>query len=82
MSTFINKTIIHFINSGRYGAITTGVAVIAAILLLILLIEKVLFDAYHGDQKAEKTNNFRVGIWPLLFTLAMLTVMRFLELLL
>lgn len=79
MSAFVNKTITRLIQTSPYGALSNGIAVVMVVLLLVLLAEKVLLDAYHGPEGSNRTRGFNLAVWPLLFALVIFTVMRFIQ---
>jgi hypothetical protein len=79
MSAYINNTITKLIQSSAYGSLSNGIAVVAVVLLLFLLTEKVLLEAYQGKTNTRKTQGFNLAIWPLLFSLVIFTVMRFMQ---
>ncbi len=81
MSTLINLTTTLSINTPLYGALSDGIAIISIVLLLILLVERILLEAYEGDTAKGKTYAFTVLIWPLLFVVATTTFLRFAQVL-
>ncbi len=81
MTTFINYIIYRFLSSSNFGALTDGIAVIVAAILLILLIEKVLLDAYEGKSIENKTEAFTIITVPLLFVMSVIVFLRIAQIL-
>jgi hypothetical protein len=59
--------------------LSDGIAVISIGLLLTLLIEKVLLDAYEGDPDESKAHAFKVVIMPMLFVLTAIVFLRIVQ---
>jgi hypothetical protein len=76
MTTIINYVTTNFTGSTPYGAISNGMATIAAVLLLGLLIEKVLLDAYEGRLIEHRTHAFMVVIAPFIIVMAVIVYLR------
>ncbi len=76
MSTIINYVTLNFTNSSKYSAISNGMAVITVILLLVLLIEKVMFDAYEDRPIEHKTQAFLIVILPFLIAMSVVIFLR------
>jgi hypothetical protein len=81
MSTLVNSFITKFIAASPHGALTNGMAVIAVVMLLTLLVEKVLLDAYEGRPIEHKTPAFAIVTLPLLFVMAVVILLRLAQIL-
>ncbi len=81
MSTFTNQVIANFALSQSFAALSEGIAVVVAIVLLVLLIEKVMLDAYEGKSDENKTYGFTLIIFPLIFVMVAVTFMRMAQIL-
>ena len=81
MTAILNNLINQQISSSAYGAISTSLGVIAVVLLIVLLIERVLLDAYAGDRLGERLRVFNIAVLPLLIALAVIVTMRFIQIL-
>ncbi len=81
MSTFVNSFITRYIATSPQGALTNGMAVIAVGVLITLLVEKVLYDAYEGKPIDHKTPAFAATILPLLFVMAVVVLLRLAQIL-
>lgn len=81
MTAILNNVINQQISSSAFGAISTSLGVIAVVLLLVLLIERVLLDAYAGERLGERLRAFNIAVLPLLIALAVIVIMRFIQIL-
>ena len=81
MTAILNNLINQQISSSAYGAISTSLGVIAVVLLIVLLIERVLLDAYAGERLGERLRVFNIAVLPLLIALAVIVTMRFIQIL-
>jgi len=81
MTTIINIITTTFLSSSSNGAVYDEIAVIAVTLLLTLLIEKVLLDAYEGRPIEYKTHAFSIVILPLLFVMVVIAFFRIAQIL-
>ena len=76
MTTIVNLVTSNFISSTNYGAITNGISGLVVGILLFLLVEKVLLDAYAGRPNEHRTVAFTVAILPLLFVMLAVILLR------
>ncbi len=76
MTTIINYITTNFSSSTPYSAISNGMAVITVILLLVLLVEKVMFDAYEDRPIEHKTQAFLIVILPFLIAMSVVIFLR------
>ncbi len=81
MTTILNSFTTLYARSSPYRPLTDGMAVIAAVLLLIFLIEKVLLDAFEGKPVEYKTQVFAVVVVPFLFVMASVIFLRMAQIL-
>ena len=81
MTAILNNVINQYISSSAYGAISTSLGVIAVVLLLVLLIERVLLDAYFGERSRKRLWVFNIATLPLLLAFAVIVIMRFIQIL-
>ncbi len=81
MTTIINLITTNYARLSPYRALTDGMAVLAVVVLLTLLVEKVLFDAYEGKPIEYKTNAFLVVTLPLLIVMAAVIFLRMAQIL-
>jgi hypothetical protein len=81
MTTIINFITTNFTSSSPYSAISNGMAVISVALLLTILIEKVLLDAYEDRSIEYKTPAFLIIILPFLFVLVIVVFLRMAQIL-
>jgi hypothetical protein len=76
MTSIINYITTNFTSSSPYSAISNGMAVICVALLVVLLVEKVLLDAYEDRATEHKTQAFISSILPLIIVLAIVMFLR------
>ncbi len=76
MTTIINSVITNYITTSSYSVILDGVAVMVIGILLVLLVEKVMLDAYEGTPHEQNTMAFTTVILPLLFVMMIVIVLR------
>lgn len=76
MTTIINYITTNFTSSSPYSAISNGMAIICVVLLVVLLVEKVLLDAYEDRAIEYKTQAFITMLVPLLIVLATVVFLR------
>ncbi len=81
MAAYFNQSISRFINLSSYSVLTNGIAVLVVLILLVMLIEKVLLDAYSGNPDEHKTLAFTVGIIPLAAVVVVLVFLRMAQIL-
>ena len=81
MTTIINYITTNFTSSTPYSAISNGMAVISIVLLLGLLIEKVLLDAYEDNSTKNNPQVFLVVLLPFLFVLVTIVFLRMAQIL-
>ena len=81
MTAILNNVINQQVSSSAYGAISTSLGVIAVVLLLVLLIERVLLDAYFGERLGKRLRVFNIATLPLLLAFAVIVIMRFIQIL-
>jgi hypothetical protein len=81
MTTIINYITTNFTSSTPYSAISNGMAIISVALLVVLLIEKVLLDAYEDKVVEYRTKAFVSTILPLLIVLAIVVFLRMAQIL-
>ncbi len=76
MTTFVNFVTANFVSSTSYGAITNGISVLAVVILLTMLVEKVLIDAYEGRPNEQRSVGFTSIIIPMLCVMLVIIVLR------
>jgi hypothetical protein len=76
MTTITNFITTKYLSSSSYGTIIGGISVLVIALLIVLLVEKVLLDAYEGNPKEKQTITFTVVILPLIFALVITSILR------
>jgi hypothetical protein len=81
MTVLVTKATIQLILTSQYGPLSNGLGVIAIILLLLLLFERVLLEAFLGKPNPKILQVFHVAVIPLLIILGMLVGLRFAALL-
>jgi hypothetical protein len=81
MTAILNNVINQHISSSAFGAISTYLGLIAVVLLLLLLIERVLLDAYIGERLGKRLRVFNIATLPLLIAFAVIVIMRFIQIL-
>jgi hypothetical protein len=81
MTTIINTITTTFITSTPYSAISNGMAVISVLLLLAILVEKVLLDAYEDQATERRTLAFLVVIVPFSIVLVVVIYLRMAQIL-
>lgn len=81
MTTIINFITTNFTSSTPYSAISNGMAVISIVLLLAVLIELVLMDAYQKPQGVQRTHVFGIVLVPLFIIMAVVIFLRMAQIL-
>ena len=81
MTATITAVTLRIVDLSGYGALTTGIGVIGLMLLIILLVEQVLLQAYGGEQYPRRASSLNVAIMPLLILLVLFIFLRFAQLL-
>ncbi len=81
MTSTVTEVTTTFIVSTPYDTLSTTVGIITVVLLLVLLMVKELIRAYGGPLSRAWMQAVNIGIIPLLFTFALITAMRFVEIL-
>jgi hypothetical protein len=81
MTNVITFITTNFVTLFTEVVLSDWVAVSVSVLLLILLIEKVLVDAYEGKPIESKTNRFMIVVVPLLFVMAIIVLFRLAQIL-
>jgi len=81
MTATITEVTHHIVDPSGYGALSTGIGVIGLLLLILLLIEQVLLQAYGGELYPYRARSLNVAIMPLLILLVLFVFLRFAQLL-
>jgi hypothetical protein len=81
MTSTVTIVIMRHIASSAFGALSNGVGVIAVFLLIILLTERVLLEAYGGARATERARAFNSASVSLLIVLVIISVVRFTQIL-
>jgi hypothetical protein len=81
MTSSINDSLIDYLTSTDYDAISTTVGLAAVIALVLLLVEREAVRAYGGDRAPRWIHGLDVAILPLLVSFAMIVLLRLLQLL-
>lgn len=81
MNVLFNLAVIQQIYSNAFGAISNHLGLIAVALLLALLIERVLLDAYASERLGKRLQIFNIATFPLLIAFAVFVLMRFIQIL-
>lgn len=76
MTTIVNFVTSHFVSSTNYGAITDGISLIVVFILLVLLIEKVIIDAYEGKPNERKSMAYTMVIIPMSCVMVVIILLR------
>lgn len=76
MTTIINVITTQYAGSSPYNILSDGMAVISVALLLTLLIEKVLLDAYEDRSIETRTKAITIIMVPMLFVLVTVVFLR------
>jgi hypothetical protein len=76
MTSIVNFITSRFISSSGYGAISNGIGLLVIGIMLTLLIERVLVDAYSGKPDEKRGLAFTVTILPLLFMMLIVIGLR------
>ena len=71
----------NFISATGSGSVTDGISILLVGILLILLVEKVVIDAYKGKPDECRTVAFTMVIIPLLFVMLVVIVLRMAQIL-
>jgi hypothetical protein len=80
MTVTVTQVTIQSILASQYGPLSNGLGVVAIILLLLLLLERVLLEAFLSQPKPKILQVFDVAVIPLLIILVMLVGLRFADL--
>lgn len=81
MTTIINQITTNFTSSTPYNAISNGMAAIAVVLLLALLTEKVLLDAYEDKPSRQHSPAFMIVMLPFFIVMAVMVFLRMAQIL-
>lgn len=81
MTVFTNQTILNFANSPTGSALTNGMGLIMAALLVLLLVDKIVLDAYEGKPDESRTGVFAIVIPPLALTMIVIGILRIMQVL-
>ncbi len=81
MTSTVTEVTTTFIVSTPYDTLSTTVGIITVVLLLVLLMVKELIRAYGGPLSQARMQALNIAIIPLLFAFAVITAMRFVEIL-
>ncbi len=76
MTTIVNFVTSNFILSTNYGAITDGIALLVVFILLVLLIEKVIIDAYEGKPNERRSSAYTMVIIPMSCVMIVVVILR------
>ncbi len=76
MTTIVNFVTSNFVSSTSYGAITNGISFLVLGILLVMLVEKVLLDAYEGKPNEHRTSAFTMIILPMLLVMLVVIGLR------
>ncbi len=81
MTATVTTATVQSILGSANGPLSNGVAVIVMLLLLGLLVERVLLEAYLAGAKSKSMRVFDIAIVPLLVLLGLFVGLRFASLL-
>jgi hypothetical protein len=81
VTSAINRSLIDFLLSTDYDAISTTVGLIAVIALLVLLVEREAVRAYGGHQLQRWIHGLDVAVFPLLAAFGTIMLLRLIQLL-
>ncbi len=76
MTTIVNFVTSNFVSSTNYGAITDGIALVVVFILLVMLIEKVIIDAYEGKPNERKSIAYTTVILPMSCVMLVVILLR------
>ncbi len=76
MTAYFNQTISRFISTSSFSVFSNGIAVFVVFVMLAMVIEKVLLDAYEGNPNEKKTLAFTIGILPMFYVIVILAILR------
>jgi len=81
MTSTINRSLVDYLISTDYDAISTTVGLAAVVALLVLLVEREAVRAYGGDRARRWIHGLDVAVLPLLVSFATIILLRLLQLL-
>jgi len=81
MTSSINRSLVEYLTSTDYDAISTTVGLAAVVALLVLVIEREAVRAYGGDRARRWIRGLDVAVLPLLVSFATIILLRLLQLL-
>lgn len=81
MTSSINRSLVDFLLSTDYDAISTTVGLIAVIALLVLLVEREVVRAHGGQQLRRWIHGLDVAVFPLLAAFGTIMLLRLIQLL-
>jgi hypothetical protein len=81
MTAAVTTATVQSILASANGPLSNGIGVIVVMLLLGLLVERVILEAYLGGSKTRSLRIFDIAVVPLLILLCLLVGLRFASLL-
>lgn len=81
MTATLTNLILQTIASNKYGALTTGLGAVVVVVLLVLLIERSLMEAYGGSRQARRGRAFNSAVVPLFIVFGLIALLRMAQLL-
>jgi hypothetical protein len=77
MTAAVTTATVHSILASANGPLSNGIGVVVVLLLLGLLAERAILEAYLGGSKTRSLRVFDIAILPLLILLCLLVGLRF-----
>lgn len=81
MTSLITRSVVEFLKSTNYDAISTTVGVAAVVALLILFIEREAVRAYGAERSSRWIRGLDIAALPLLSAFGIIVFLRLLQLL-
>jgi hypothetical protein len=81
VTTSINRSVVDFLVSTDYDAISTTVGLAAVVALVLLLIEREAVRAYGGDRARRWIHGLDIAVLPLLAAFGTIMLLRLIQLL-
>lgn len=81
MTATVSPLSIQSIITSAYGPLSNGLGVIAMVLLLLLIIERVLLEAFLGKPASQILKVFDIVVYPLMIIFCVLIGLRIANLL-
>jgi hypothetical protein len=80
VTSSINQSVIDFLSSTHYDAVSTTVGLAAAAALTILLVEREAVRGFGGERAKRWIHGLDIAVFPLLLSFAVVVILRLLDL--